>query len=121
MPGGSLISSCWTPPGESGPANSGKLIPSFGASLSLAARSRAVSRLAVCGVLDADPLDRVHEEAVVLESHELAVVKRARTAEREVDRADCRARPGKRRRMRRLTDHERGVRRVGVAAAEVDC
>ena len=73
----------------------------------------------VVGVLDANPLDRVYEEAAVLESHELAVVKRARTAEREVDRADCRAWPRKRPRRRRLTDHERGVRGVGVAAAQI--
>ena len=121
MPGHSLISSCWTPPGESGPANSGKLIPSFGACLSLAARSRAVSRLAVVAFLTPIPwLDGCTEKAAVLESDQLAVVKRARAAERELDRADCRVRHGKRHRLWRLTDHESGVRGVGIAATEVD-
>ena len=119
MPGRSLITSCWTPPGESGPANSGELIPSFGASLSLAARSRRQPSGGL-GVLDADPLDRVHEEASVLESHELAIVELARPAEPEVDRGDRRTRLRQRRGVRRGRDHERRVGRIGARAAQVD-
>jgi hypothetical protein len=54
-PGRSLISSCWAPSGESGPANSGALIPTFSASLSLPASSRAVRCLAAVAFLTPIP------------------------------------------------------------------
>ncbi len=72
------------------------------------------------GVVYADPLDLVHEEAGVFKPHELAVVERLWAAEPEVDRVDRRVRLWQRGRVCGLADREGGVGWVGAGAAEID-
>jgi hypothetical protein len=91
--------------------------------LGVLAGKRQLDLSRVSGVASPQPDDHVHQESIVLEAHELAVVQRARSTEAELDLADRRTRRRQARRLCGLSDRERRVRpvrRIALARIERD-